>query len=82
MGPHVARRRHHDDLVHDTDHQDATQRAYRHLARSYEEAAQEHARRAMELELRGDRTGAEKERRRSRVKLRLARAAVDVRFEV
>jgi hypothetical protein len=77
----VARRRHFDELIHDAQREDATQRAFMHLASSYEDAAQEHARRAELLELRGDLSGAEQERRRCRVKLRLARAAVDGRFE-
>ena len=63
------------------DTQTGTERAFLHLARAYEQAAEDHARRAMVLEQRGDGEGAEHERRRCRVKRRLARAAVDGRFE-
>jgi hypothetical protein len=77
----MLRRRHHDDLVHDISDDEATRRAFQHLARAYEAAAEDHARRAVVLEQRGDLAGAEQERRRSRVKQRLARAAVDGRFE-
>jgi hypothetical protein len=77
----VLRRRHHDDLVHDIGDEEATRRAFEHLARAYEAAAEDHARRAMVLEQRGDLLEAEQERRRSRVKHRLARAAVDGHFE-
>jgi hypothetical protein len=77
----VLRRRHHDELVHDISDDEATRRAFEHLARAYEAAAEDHARRAMVLEQRGDFLGAEQERRRCRVKHRLARAAVDGRFE-
>jgi hypothetical protein len=76
----MSRRRVVDELRY-VDTETATQRAYLHLARAYEAAAEDHARRAMVLEQRGDLEGAEHERRRCRVKHRLARAAVDGRHE-